>query len=171
MIIYPLNMLPPPLIIMSGATNPVLATTQFEIAVRQREIYSYAEQDMSLQILINDFQFEFFKSWVKNVLKSGSLSFQIPLPGVSGINVSEIKILNGTLDWAKDSDLWRVSFNARQENPILGAVGTVEFLASLADGNEEDFSSMADLLHLQLNSFYGISTDSPLIASFINAHN
>jgi len=170
MIIYPTHLLPYPSINISGATHPVLATTQFEIALRQREVYSFAEQDLALQILLNDFQFDYFKSWVKVMLKSGSLSFQMPLPGVDGIINADVKIINGALTWAKDSMFWRVSFNVREEQPEIIDPGIIEFLSSLDAGYAEGFSSMAGILHLQLNSFYGQSGLSPAVTAFINQH-
>lgn len=167
MIKYPSNILPPVLIQFSGNNDPILATTQFEVSLRQRQLFNHTEQEISAQLLLSDFQFSFFKSWVAGVLKAGSLSFLIPLPGVDGIVDAEVKIIGGKLAWEAKSNKWQVSFQLKEEKPDLADAAIVEFLASLEDGDATDFLSMEGVLSLHLNQFYGSSPDNPTISNFI----
>ena len=172
MINWPTNILPLPQIQYSGTTDPVLIENQFEVGMRQRSAFDHAEDEKQVQLRLKDeFLFEYFKSWHFNVLKQGSMSFWMPLPGVDGMDVlTEVVMIEGVFSWTFDSGTWLVGFNLRAENPALADAGIVEFLASLEDGTPEEFMSMCDVLHLQLNQFYGHSEDSPIVTQFINTY-
>lgn len=155
---FPNHILPYPSIDISEDYGSFITSTQFEINLRQRQRYSYNANDKTVSWLFDRFEFDFFQAFVKNILKSGTKKFNIEVPGLDGLPLSEVSLLNGSYSSQNESFYyWRVRAVLRVENYETFDSDITQILYELTGGNESEIICSLDLLNDYIENHFGSS--------------
>ena len=84
MIVYPSNILPLPLIGISGRKRSSVISTEMESGdLRQRRRFSTNKKEINVEFIFNYRQFGLFESFVENKLDAGATKFALQFPDAS----------------------------------------------------------------------------------------
>lgn len=162
MIQWPKHILPSPLIDISEDYQSNVATTQFEHSVRQRQRYKTQANIKNVYWIFDEFQFNFFKSFVFHLLASGSMKFEIELPGLDGMPWTTVSILGGKYSASGESFFyWRVGAALLIESPEIGNAGVTNILLELTGGSESQIICLLESINSYIENFYGHSSEIP----------
>lgn len=162
MIDWPTHILPSPTINLTEDYMSNLSQTEFEISLRQRERYATQNHDKNVSWLFNRFQFDYFQSFVKHILNSGSDKFNIEIPGMDGLPITTVSLLGGVYQSQNESFYyWRVSATLRVENPEVGSEDLTRILLELTGGTPEQIMCSMESLYEYIEYHYGSSEDIP----------
>lgn len=166
------GLLPRPTQNLASEVKPSLAVTEFEVGTRQRQRYTHSVETYSVSWQFNLLQYNCFETLVKHTLKSGSLPFDITLIGVDGlVRLTDVFIPGGVYRAQYSGHFFfTVSATLRKVNKPLADKDIVEFLASIVDMNPDQWVSVANILELYVENFYGSPQDSPEILDFLNLY-
>jgi hypothetical protein len=154
-LIWPINALPYPSNNTSFDNDPNLSVTEFEYSIRQRERFSGDKNVKSVSWLLNEFQLDFFQSYVKHTLKSGSLKFFIEIPGLGGIPLTEARILGGRYSASKEGIHWRITASLFVEAQEVGSSVATNLISDLTDGTPEEILCLLNRFRLYMSIYYG----------------
>lgn len=154
--IWPSHILPSPSVELSEDYSSNLAVTQFELSLRQRERYSIQDNLKSVSWMFNQFQFDFFKSFVNHSLNSGSRKFTVDLPGLDGMTPTEVSLLGGSFSSQHQGVLhWKVTASLVVENPELASDELTNILLELTGGSIESIMCSMESVYEYMENFYG----------------
>jgi hypothetical protein len=155
---FPNHILPHPLIEYSEESDSFVTSTQFEINLRQRPRYNYNKNDVTVSWRFDRFEFDFFKSFVKNILSQGTKKFNISLPGLDGFPIAEVSLLNGKYAASNESYFyWKVRAILRIENEEIGNSDMTLILLELTGGDESEIIAALGSLYDYIENHYGES--------------
>lgn len=162
MIEWPSHILPSPSINVSEEYRSNVAKTEFELSLRQRERYANQNHDKSVSWLFNQFQFDYFKSFVFHILDSGSQKFMVEVPGIDGLPLTTVSLLGGEYKSQNESMLyWRVTATLRVENPEIGSEELTKILLELTGGTPQSTICSMESLYEYVENHYGSSESIP----------
>lgn len=154
MITWPTS-LPLPSVTLSGsASNPVIRTEMETGLVRQRRRFLSDTESFSVQWLFTALEFAAFRSFFKNTLQAGTLSFDISLPvGESLVDVSCV-FIGGTYDFTHVPVMnTRVSAKLETQAPQTPDENWL-YIFDLTGGNPDSFESTFASLHVLIHQAF-----------------
>ena len=155
---FPNHILPNPQIEYSEDMDSFVTSTQFETNLRQRPRYNYSKNDVTVSWRFDRFEFDFFKSFVKNILLQGTQKFNISIPGLDGFPLAEVSLLNGKYTAINESYFyWKVRAILRIENEPTGNADLTKMLCELTGGTESQILCLLNSLDDYIENHYGFS--------------
>jgi hypothetical protein len=170
MIYFP-SYLPNPSVAYNAQSNPLLAVSQFETNFRQRQRFTETAERISVVWRFTQLEYDAFSYFVSNILKSGSLPFEVPIMGLDGIETREATIAGGLISPRYvNFGHWDVSADLIAKPATKMSEFVFEFLATPEGGEIDLFVETASILSLYIESFYGEYPASFEISKFMKLY-
>ncbi len=169
---WPEHLLPLPSENYSATSNPFLSRTEFEVGFRQRRRYSGVEERVAVSWVVTQLELDIMEAFVQRDMDHGSEAVEMTIIGVDGItNRHTVRIIGGALskDYMPGMN-YRVTASLAVEPKPIADADIMEWLLYLEDGTPDGFTEAAEILALYIDSFYGVSTESPEITAFMALH-
>lgn len=169
---WPEHILPLPQQTYSAQVDPNLAQQQFEVGFRQRPRFGFDEDKISVTWLFDQFQFDFFKSFVRHGLLQGSSPFTATILGVDGLTSTEnVSLQGGTYGWAyAPHKHYRVEAILLKTDMPVADEGAVMFFALNPTYGVQTIIDAAETLYLFMEVHQDDYENSPEIMQFLETY-
>lgn len=170
MIIFPAY-LPNPSVSYTAQNDPLLSVSQFETNYRQRERFTETLEKISVVWRFTQLEYDAFSYFVSNILKSGSLPFEVPIMGLDGIETREATISGGVFSPRYvHFGHWDVSANLLAKPAEKMPEFVFDFLATEEGQNPALFAETVEILSLYIEGFYGNYSGNFEISEFMRIY-
>lgn len=170
MITWP-QQLPRPQQIYSTLVDGRLVANEFEVGYRQRRRYSYLEDAIRLSWLLNQFQLDVFRAFVKFELDNGANAFNTSIIGLDGLEDAEVQLRDGVYQFAAIAPgYYTVSAALVRLAPTTMTLDMLGILGMPELADPDLFSSLCEILSVYIEEAYGDSGSNGLTSDFMELY-
>lgn len=139
--------------------DPYLATTEFEVGLRQRRRYSTAQERVGVTWEMSQLEYDAFCHFVREEISFGAMPFDISILGVDGLETRNAQMMGGKFSarvlgvgFYSVSATLLCEASAGMDAEIFALLGTPEM------GDIDSFYLISTGLYLYIETTYGTGT-------------